>query len=73
MYLIDKIKQGYKEAYHDREIIIDELHKQISNADYYEKKCLEEAELMIEIEYPLQIASRVMGRDYWHIDKNGPK
>ncbi len=73
MDLIDKIKQGYKEAHQDREVIINELHKKISDANYYEEKYLKEAEFRVYIEYPLQIASRVMGKDYWHIDENGPR
>ena len=73
MNLIDKVKQGFKEAHHDRKIIMNELHKTIKRADYYEKKNLKEEEIIIEIQYPIQIVSRVMGKDYWHIGENEPK
>jgi hypothetical protein len=69
MDLINKIKQSYQEAHDDKKIILNEIHNKLKNANYYETKFLKESELFINIEYPIQIVSRVMSMDYWHIDK----
>jgi len=68
MDLIDKIKQGYNKAHQDKEKILDKLNEKLSHAGYYEKKCLKEEEFFVGIEYPIQIISRCLGKDYWHLD-----